>query len=66
VPVNEILILGLTAVWSFAFLAAVLVAVSAHDAAKRADARKVMHMLGAPWTRFTVREEDPPATKATE
>jgi hypothetical protein len=47
---TEVIILGLAAIWSAAFLIAVVGAVCSDDPDKRADARKVMHVLRSPWT----------------
>jgi hypothetical protein len=44
------LIIELVVIWSIGFLAAVAVALSSDDSDKRADARKVMHMLRSPWS----------------
>jgi hypothetical protein len=47
---SEIIILGLAAIWSVAFLIAVVGAVCSDDPDKRADARRVMISLRSPWS----------------
>lgn len=47
---TEVIILGLAANWPAAFLIAVVGAVWSDDPHKRADARKVMHILRSPWS----------------
>ena len=47
---TEVVILGLAAIWSVAFLVAVVGAVCSDDPDKRADARRVMHLLRSPWS----------------
>lgn len=47
---SQVIIVGLTTIWSAAFLIAVVGAVCSHDPDKRADARRVMHLLRSPWS----------------
>jgi hypothetical protein len=46
---SQVIVVGLVAIWSAAFLIAVVSAVCSNDADKRADARRVVHLLRSPW-----------------
>ena len=52
---SQLIILGLAAIWSAAFLIAVVGAVWSDDRDKRTDARKVMYLLRSPWSLIAPR-----------